>query len=115
MTEPNSSEQTISSGAETSGSAALPVHVPGAADEPPYAAELNDIELRDRALAFIRRMIRKGAVQGGASQAQYALLAHFDKALRTAILSAGVDGERIRASWRYGMIAFLEELGDDEV
>ena len=94
----------------------LPVHVPDAAtDEPAYAVELSDIELRDRALAFIRKMIRKGSAQGGASQAQYSLLAHFDKGLRTAILTSGVDGEMIRTCWRRGMIAFLEELGDDEL
>ena len=94
----------------------LPVHVPDSmTTEPLYAAEMSDIELRDRALSFIRKMIRKGVAQGGASQAQYALLAHFDKGLRTAILTSGVDGQMIRVCWRRGMIAFLEQLEEDEV
>ena len=69
-------------------------------------------------LALIRKLIHKGSLPGTArtpSQAQYALLAHFDRGLRTAILMSGVDGEMIRTCWRRGMIAFLEELEGDEV
>lgn len=50
----------------------LPVHV-GSADEPDYAAEMNDIELRDRALGLHSPHDPQGAAQAGASQAQVRL------------------------------------------